>query len=157
MTLAERLERALSETPGGRKLSKKGLAQACGIAQPSVTQWFNGRTKALEGGNLLAAARYLEVSPEWLATGKGAMRDAARLSTGLPTAAAQPVRLDIDRLALALAIVDGAIQDSRKRVPDLFRARMIARVYEGQHALTGDTADAVKTLLTSLIETSEAT
>lgn len=48
-----------------------GLARACGITQPSVSDWFNGRTQALEGQNLVAAANYLRVNPEWLATGKG--------------------------------------------------------------------------------------
>jgi phage repressor protein C with HTH and peptisase S24 domain len=68
--MAKRLQQAL-----GRQLlkSKAGLAKACGVTMPSVTSWFNGKTKNLRGYNLYAAARYLEVSPEWLATGRGQM------------------------------------------------------------------------------------
>ena len=70
-TLAERLVLLFKENP---ELSQAGLARACEIAQPSVNDWFSGRTKRMTGKNLLRAAVYLNVNPEWLATGKGEMR-----------------------------------------------------------------------------------
>lgn len=69
-TLSERLESALKARP---ELSKAGLARACGISKPSVSNWFSGKTMSLDGGNLLKAAAYLGVKAEWLATGKGRM------------------------------------------------------------------------------------
>lgn len=68
MTLAERITMHLVD---GR--TKAGLARACGIKQPSVSDWMSGRTKKIEGANLLRAAGYLGVTPEWLATGRGVM------------------------------------------------------------------------------------
>lgn len=57
----------------GEKISKAALARHCGIRAPSVSDWFNGETKALAGDSLLLAADYLKVRPEWLSSGKGAM------------------------------------------------------------------------------------
>lgn len=50
-------------------MSVAGLARACGIRPPSIHNWEGGRTKAIEGQNLVAAARALGVSPEWILTG----------------------------------------------------------------------------------------
>lgn len=69
-TLRDRLEKAFAENP---ELTKAELARACGVRPPSVSDWFNGRTKRLTGTNLLSAARYLGVSETWLATGRGPM------------------------------------------------------------------------------------
>ncbi len=82
MNLADRLQRALAERPD---VSKADLARACGIKQPSVSDWFNGKTKRLSGSNLLEAARRLRVRPEWLATGMGPMHDdAIEKDAGIP-------------------------------------------------------------------------
>jgi|GEM_PF-679684 len=70
-TLAERLEKALADPPSKRPAD---LARACGVKPPSVSDWLSGKTKKMEGANLLAAAEFLEVNYWWLATGKGPMR-----------------------------------------------------------------------------------
>jgi len=70
-TLALRLEKAMKGPP---KIRAAALARACKIKQPSVSDWLSGRTKRLEGANLLSAARFLGVNPEWLATGKPPMK-----------------------------------------------------------------------------------
>lgn len=67
-TLSERLKFLFKEDP---TLTQAALARACGIKQPSINDWFSGRTKRITGKNLLRAAEYLKVTPEWLATGKG--------------------------------------------------------------------------------------
>ncbi len=69
-TLAERLQEALQRRP---ELTKAGLAKACDVKPPSVSDWISGKTKNLEGANLLLAAQYLGVNPWWLATGKGSI------------------------------------------------------------------------------------
>lgn len=55
-------------------ISQAQLARACGVRPPSVNGWLNGKSKFLRGENLLKAAKTLQVSEEWLATGKGPMR-----------------------------------------------------------------------------------
>ena len=54
--------------------SQKALAQACGLSQPSVSQWFSDSgnkpaTQMIMGDNLVAAARYLGTTPEYIMTG----------------------------------------------------------------------------------------
>ncbi|WP_231909592.1 hypothetical protein [Cupriavidus nantongensis] len=68
MDLSERLKVAMAGPP---EVKPVDLARACGVRAPSVADWLNGRTKRLEGANLLAAAEFLRVNPWWLATGKG--------------------------------------------------------------------------------------
>lgn len=70
-TLQERLKLAMTGPP---KVSQASLARACGIRAPSVNDWLSGKTKTIEGQNLLIAADFLKVQPMWLATGKGSMR-----------------------------------------------------------------------------------
>tara|TARA_Y100000034_G_scaffold136379_1_gene212502 strand:+ start:1104 stop:1835 length:732 start_codon:yes stop_codon:yes gene_type:complete len=70
-SLAERLERARVGPP---KRTKKAIADAVGISTASVNDWFSGKTKTIEASNLIKAARFLNVEPDWLATGRGAMR-----------------------------------------------------------------------------------
>ncbi|MEO8490962.1 S24 family peptidase [Pseudomonas sp.] len=73
-TLQERLKLAMAGPP---KVTQAALARACGIRAPSVNDWISGKTKTIEGQNLLIAADYLKVMPMWLATGKGPMRKGA--------------------------------------------------------------------------------
>lgn len=70
-TLQERLRQIMSGPP---KISQAALARACGIKPPSVNDWISGKTKTIEGQNLLHAAEFLKVTPMWLATGRGPMR-----------------------------------------------------------------------------------
>jgi DNA-binding transcriptional regulator YdaS (Cro superfamily) len=67
-------DRLLKGMDGPPRISQAALARACGVRPPSVTNWLSGRTKRLEGANLLAAARALNVSPDWLSSGNGPMR-----------------------------------------------------------------------------------
>lgn len=67
-TLAERLVEAMNGPP---KVTGVALAKACGVKPPSVSGWRTGDSKSLEGSNLLAAAKFLRVRPEWLADGIG--------------------------------------------------------------------------------------
>lgn len=68
--LSERLTLAMAGPP---EVKPSELARACGVRQPSVSDWLSGKTKKLEGANLLAAAECLRVNPWWLATGRGEM------------------------------------------------------------------------------------
>lgn len=39
------------------------------ISRTSITQWESGKTKEVEGSNLIKAAKVLNVTPEWLIFG----------------------------------------------------------------------------------------
>lgn len=69
-TLAERLTLAMK---GETEVKAAELARACKVKPPSVADWLSGKTKKMEGANLLAAAELLKVDPWWLATGEGSM------------------------------------------------------------------------------------
>lgn len=67
--LKDRLALALQKS-GKTKID---LARFCGVSHPSVTNWFNGKTKELAASNAIKASIFLGVSTEWLTTGKGNM------------------------------------------------------------------------------------
>ena len=67
--LSERLRFAMKKAG----LTQADLARACGVKAPSVHNWLSGKSKFLRGPNLLAAAKALNVSQLWLATGHGSV------------------------------------------------------------------------------------
>lgn len=72
---AQRIKQLL-EAGRSKGLTQSGLAKACGRQQPSLSQWFNDSeskqaTKMIMGDNLLAAAKYLGTTPDWIIYGKG--------------------------------------------------------------------------------------
>jgi|SRR5580692_9008064 hypothetical protein len=69
-TLAERLRLAMAGPP---ERSNADLTRATGVKSSSVSAWLSGKTKKMEGANLLATAEYLRVNPWWLADGRGKM------------------------------------------------------------------------------------
>ncbi len=71
-------------------MSVAALARACGIKPPSVHDWLNGKTKAIEGANLIRAASALSVTPEWILTGRGPRERAASASPAPPAPALSP-------------------------------------------------------------------
>lgn len=72
--LKDRLAEAL-EKSGKTKME---LARFCGVSHPSVSNWFNGRTKELTSGNAIKAATFLGVSAQWLTTGIGSAEPSVR-------------------------------------------------------------------------------
>ncbi|MXS81552.1 helix-turn-helix domain-containing protein [Nitrosomonas oligotropha] len=70
-TLADRVKECLEEQPDKTQI---GLAKACGISPPSVSDWVTGKTKSMQAENLIPASTYLNVDPHWLATGIGKKR-----------------------------------------------------------------------------------
>ena len=69
-TLAERLRYAMEVLPT-KKIKGIDLARAVGVKPPSVSDWLSGKSKTMEGENLLKVADFLKVNPTWLATGSG--------------------------------------------------------------------------------------
>lgn len=69
-TLAERLKHAMEILPS-KKIKGVDLARAVGVKPPSVSDWLSGKSKTMEGENLLKASKFLGVNANWLATGAG--------------------------------------------------------------------------------------
>ena len=82
-----RIKSALQK-PG---LSQAGLARACKVSGPTVSDWVNDVIQMLTGENLVAAAKYLGCSPDWLMTGHGSGQS-------------QSAGLDSDRLASSVTL-----------------------------------------------------
>jgi phage repressor protein C with HTH and peptisase S24 domain len=79
-TLSERIAYLLEL----RGLSQSALAVKVGIKQPSVAAWLSGKTKKIEGENLLNTALALGVHPEWLATGQGPVNKDEKQESAFP-------------------------------------------------------------------------
>lgn len=75
-------------------LSQTDLAKACGIKPPSVNDWFSNKTKMIDGKNLVAVARALNTSPEWIMTGRGVSEQSHDLGINLPMMSEALVSLD---------------------------------------------------------------
>lgn len=66
-TLADRIQDRMQATG----TSNASLAKSAGVKQPTAHNWGSGKTRAIKGEPLLAAAAALGVTPKWLATGHG--------------------------------------------------------------------------------------
>lgn len=108
-TIAARLADAMQEA----KVNSSQLARACDVSPAAVYKWLNVAGK-LSADNLVAAARALGVSEEWLRTGK------------LPRERVNgPQEQDLDRvmdllegLAGPLSALATAIEQLRKSRPE---------------------------------------
>lgn len=116
--LRERLKQAIE---AGQGLSQAGLASACGISRPSVSDWFTGESKSIKGENLLRASQYLNVRPEWLAHGTGPMRPAQERQQ-------QEEWADVRGFAQAIGLGDGVEGNEYAETHKLkFRASSLQR------------------------------
>lgn len=66
-TLKQRVRWALEKAG----ITQAELARRVGIERASVSGWFTGDTKSIDGVNLVKAASALQVDPEWLSSGEG--------------------------------------------------------------------------------------
>lgn len=104
-------------------LTATGLAKACGIAQPSVSQWFNDSdtkkaTEMIRGDNLIAAAKYLNVRPEWILSGKG------------PAEASQTAGLDRGTLEVSVIAVKEMLSRAGLELDAFLAAPMLMFAYD---------------------------
>ena len=67
MSSGERIKEAREDL----RISQPELAKRAKVTKSAVSQWENGSTKELKADHLLAVAKALNVSPDWLATGRG--------------------------------------------------------------------------------------
>lgn len=130
MDLADRLKTAM-RAAGVRQID---LATATGSSRASVSKWLSGGTAEIRGERLIAAAKLLGVSPEWLATGKETKPAPAQAKLDRVVEWNDPDDLPEDqyvfvrRYALRLSAGNGGpllMEDQRDR-PTAFRAEWIA-------------------------------
>lgn len=83
-TLGSRIRKAfeLLDEKSGKKHTANWLAVQIGLTRAAVYKWMNNPTAGIEGENLTKAARALQVSSDWLATGRGDMKPAGAPSGG---------------------------------------------------------------------------
>jgi transcriptional regulator with XRE-family HTH domain len=96
-------------------MSQQELAKAAGVQQAAISQLETGETRSFRGTTLVSIAQSLDVSPEWLATGKG---DMVSTNTNLPPEA---VRLARDWLRLAPE-VRASVHDMIRKMIDVSAA-----------------------------------
>lgn len=58
-----------------RGVSKSDVASAVKVSNATVSDWESGKTKKIEGDNLLNVCEYLRISAKWLLFNKGPMED----------------------------------------------------------------------------------
>ena len=69
MSFKDRLKYAT--TRASRK--QVDIARKLGVQKATVSRWFNGKTKNMKATHLLATAKFLGVSVNWLEYGEGKM------------------------------------------------------------------------------------
>jgi transcriptional regulator with XRE-family HTH domain len=142
-TFQERLTLAMEGKPRG---AKSAMARACGISPTSVNDWTSGKTKMVTADLIFPAARYLGVSAEWLATGRGQMHVGSEIgvkSTAGEGQASQSWRPDAHTLRQAIRFTRTFLLESGE-VPDLeANAPILAAVYEGVAEADQEGADPI--------------
>jgi transcriptional regulator with XRE-family HTH domain len=71
--------------------SNTDIAKVCKVSNPSVTDWMNGETKKIDAAYLLAACKFLKVSPFWVMNGEDA--DVTQLPASIQVSASDVVNL----------------------------------------------------------------
>lgn len=104
-------------------ISQTELAAACGIKQPSVSAWESGDSLMIDGVNLVAVARKLRVTPEWVMTGRD------------PSPASHSLELDLDMLKSAIVAVKEALRAFGLELDAFVAAPMIAFAYRERQRL----------------------
>lgn len=115
---AERIRERMAE----KNVSDSELTKAIKASQPSVYQWFNApkgknTTSMIRGDNLIAVSRCLDLSPEWILTGKG------------PKELSQYVGLSAIKLQVAIVSVRKALKTFGLETDEVRAASLISYAY----------------------------
>lgn len=136
---------------GPPKIKQTDVARACGVDASTVNDWVSGRSKTIKGENLIAVARFLGVSPEWLATGRGNMRPSEEDVNFSPVragTASQTERIDPTTLGKAMKFARAYLA-ARGEPKDIEgRPHLVAVAYEvvAEIERTTDEADFIEAL-----------
>jgi transcriptional regulator with XRE-family HTH domain len=55
----------------GERGVRRAIADACGVSQPAVSQWFSGETGNIKNESLISMALAFDTTLDWLLTGEG--------------------------------------------------------------------------------------
>jgi transcriptional regulator with XRE-family HTH domain len=135
MALSDRMREAMAGPP---KVSQAALARACSVKPPSVNDWLSGKTKTIEGANLLAAAAHLNVNALWLATGKGAREGGVKNGVQEMPTASHIQAMEAAILSRALIWLDFEEKTSGTLAHPLRRAERLIALYQAIQADGGE-------------------
>ncbi|MEN7529268.1 hypothetical protein [Cupriavidus sp. DL-D2] len=138
-TLADRLKEAMSDMPDVKAVD---IARACGIKSASIVDWQTGRTKKMEGSNLLATAELLRVNPWWLATGRGNKRSAYSLDPGHGVVQGNPTQSALVwPFSASLADYEKLSPAQKTTLDNVVSAYVLTSLAEGRATLSTPTPD----------------
>lgn len=72
MNIIDRIKRVMAEAGIPPRQIKPAIAHVCGVSYQAVNQWFSGEVANIRIEHLVAIARHLDVSLDWLITGEAA-------------------------------------------------------------------------------------
>lgn len=134
-------DRLIQAMKGPPRITQAALARACGVTPQAVNAWLRGGSKGLSGANLITVARFLRVSPEWLATGKGQMRDEnVKLE---PSAQSQPMKLDPATMLKALRYLERRAMEHGQRFDPFADPDLLCMAYEIESAVVAPTSNVI--------------
>lgn len=118
-TLKERVEECERRRPG---VSRADVARAAGVKQPSVADWFNGKTARLKLAPAVGAARAWGCDPLWLGEGIGSPGWTGEAPAVQAKCTAQPG----DAIAATLDALQSMSRDERRALADDWSALLLA-------------------------------
>lgn len=127
----DRLAQAMAlPRPGGGVTTVTMLALACGCTYQAVKKWTVSPTAKLSAENNAAAAHFMGVRSDWLATGKGSMREGPAHLLGEPSAGYDTwpfASITPDEWArIPRGLRDGLEQQIKALVPNVQRQQNVA-------------------------------
>lgn len=128
-TMVEYCDR-LREAMGEAKVSVAALAEHMNLSYQAVKKVLDGKTNAFTASNNDAAARFLKVSPSWLATGRAPKRVSTAGPALEPSASTAEAELSPRALSLARRF-DGLTEPSASATA-YARLSNILDVYEAE-------------------------
>lgn len=105
----------LKEIMDKRCVTVTMLSRACGLSYQAIKKVIDGKTASLGTANNFAAAKYLSVSPAWLAGAEGGLDGSQDAQSTIVVQAAQSVRPLPSALALELAYTFDELGDRKSR------------------------------------------
>lgn len=76
MTIIDRIKQLMAKENVPPRQIKPAIANICGVSYQAVNQWFSNEVANIRIEHLVAIARYLNVTVDWLVTGESSPRAA---------------------------------------------------------------------------------
>lgn len=109
-TLAQRVKEA-TEAAKQNGHSVAAIARECGISPQAVYQWLDGRTKSIDGANLVELATLSGYHPLWIAKGHGDKCDSRAIQQAIKIMR----KMSPERQADAVKIITPFVEPNNNR------------------------------------------